>query len=225
MSKGLVPSLATRQQIDALSLNSRPLIICDVDEVLLHFIRGLENHLTRNGYWLDAKSFALTGNIRRQDNNLAADFEKVQELLTAFLHQDSGSLDAIDGARDALASIADVADIVLLTNVPEKLRSSRISNLDSHGFDHPVITNEGLKGPAAIEIAKKSGVPVFFLDDTPTNVESVRDALPEAHIIHFIADVRFSSVLAPVDGVHLRTGNWNETHSYIRNVINQTNGK
>ncbi len=217
-------SPSTLAQIEALDLLPRPLIICDVDEVLLHFLKGLENHLERSGYWLDAKSFALNGNIKHKDNDVVANFDEIRELIHGFFSADSGRLDAIDEARDSLAALASHAEIVLLTNLPEKFRSARIANLRGHGFEHPVVTNEGPKGPAARKIAVKAGQPVFFLDDAPNNVESVRDALPNAHIIHFVGDQRFLSLVDNVDGVHLRTGDWIETHGYIQNVLNAANG-
>jgi hypothetical protein len=45
---------STREQILQLELDpQRPLLLCDVDEVVVHFLRGLENWLDRNGLWLD----------------------------------------------------------------------------------------------------------------------------------------------------------------------------
>ncbi|MBZ0217096.1 MAG: hypothetical protein K8F25_11120, partial [Fimbriimonadaceae bacterium] len=146
----------TIAQIDALTLSLRPLIICDVDEVLLHFVNGLEKYLARNGYWLDTRSFALNGNIRSNDDDEPADNLRVHDLISGFFAEDSARLEAIDGARDALASFSGVADIVLLTNLPDKYRDDRVANLQNHGFDHPVVTNDGPKGPAAHRIAVKS---------------------------------------------------------------------
>lgn len=213
----------TVAQIDALSLTRRPLIICDVDEVLLHFVRALEGYLEREGYWLDRTSFALNGNIRAKTDDEPAGIAEIHGMISNFFSQESGRLDPIEGARDSLASFAEIADVVLLTNLPERYRDSRITNLQKHGFNHPVVTNDGLKGPAAHRIAVKSGKPVFFLDDAPNNVQSVGEALPDAHIIHFVPDERFSEVLEDVDGVHLRSGDWAETHRYIWSVLNAEN--
>ena len=54
-----------RTQIDELSLDSnRPLLLCDADEVLFQFVRGLERHLETQGFHLDLISFSLFGNIK-----------------------------------------------------------------------------------------------------------------------------------------------------------------
>ena len=57
-------------QIEALSLvRGRPLIVTDCDEVLMQFLVGLETYIETQGLWLDLKSYALTGNIKRRDTN------------------------------------------------------------------------------------------------------------------------------------------------------------
>ena len=53
----------TRRQIDELEITQGPLILCDVDEVALHFVAPFEAHLRRNGFELIARSYGLTGNI------------------------------------------------------------------------------------------------------------------------------------------------------------------
>ena len=54
-------TVTTERQIEALTLDPlRPLIVCDVDEVILHFLRGFEAYLNDNGLWLDPASFALS---------------------------------------------------------------------------------------------------------------------------------------------------------------------
>ena len=56
----------TRLQIAGLRLGGRPLVICDVDEVVVHFTRELEDHLDTHGLYLSPQSFALNGNVRRK---------------------------------------------------------------------------------------------------------------------------------------------------------------
>ncbi len=213
---------ATREQIAALDLRSQPLIICDVDEVLLNFVEALEGHLDRNGFWLDKRSFALNGNIKYLGGHDPADTDQVRNLIYSFFAEETANLTPVVGAREALDTLAERAEIVLLTNMPDRFRAARLENLTGHGIHHPVVTNTGPKGPAVIEISRKSGNPVFFLDDTPGNVSSVKSAMPDAHIIHFIADPKFAELVEHIDGISLRSSNWPETLDYIVSVLDQT---
>ena len=212
---------ATREQIAALDLRAKPLIICDVDEVLLKFIESLEQYLDRNGYWLDKKSFALNGNIKHHGGHDPADTDKVRNLIYSFFAEETANLTLVDGACEALDALSGHAEIVLLTNMPDRFRDARLENLINHGIHHPVVTNIGPKGPAAIEISRKAGNPVFFLDDTPGNVKSVKTALPDAHIIHFIADSCFAELVENIDGVSLRSSDWPETLEHIVSLLEQ----
>ena len=56
----------TRAEIEALDIGRSPLIICDVDEVVLSFIGGFERHIGRHGHFLDPKSYALARNAKRR---------------------------------------------------------------------------------------------------------------------------------------------------------------
>lgn len=212
---------ATQEQIAALELRAQPLIICDVDEVLLNFVEALEQHLDRNGYWLDKQSFALNGNIKYLGGHDPADTDQVRHLIHSFFAEETGNMTPVDGAQEALEALAGHAEIVLLTNMPDRFRATRLENLTMHGIHHPVVTNSGPKGPAAIEISRKAGNPVFFLDDTPGNVKSVKAALPEAHVIHFIADPNFAELVENIEGISLRSSNWPETLDHILSVLDQ----
>ena len=71
-----------RRQVTALRLHAeRPLIISDADEVLLQFVRALEDFLDAEGLHLALTSFALTGNIRRRATDEALPGPEVRELL------------------------------------------------------------------------------------------------------------------------------------------------
>ena len=48
---------------DVAHTHDRPLLICDVDEVVLHLVDPFEDLLRERGYVLKDHSFQLTGNI------------------------------------------------------------------------------------------------------------------------------------------------------------------
>lgn len=205
-----------KRQIDALDLDrDRPLVICDVDEVVVHFLRSLEEHLDENGCWLDKSSFALNGNIRLKSNNEAVATQMVGELLYSCFDAKTHVMDAIEGAADALRQLEDMAEIVMLTNLPERYLDQRVQNLQGHGIHYPVVANSGHKGPAVEALINGSEHHVVFIDDSPNNIASVHKWCPRTHLIHFIQDRNFARHVTSIDEVALRTDNWTETHRFI----------
>ncbi|HOV03921.1 MAG TPA: hypothetical protein PLG99_05890, partial [Kaistiaceae bacterium] len=71
----------TAEQITAVRLSGRPLVVCDVDEVVLSFIGPFETYLADSGFRLVARSYGLTGNIERLDDGTAIAQAEVGRLL------------------------------------------------------------------------------------------------------------------------------------------------
>ncbi len=206
----------TLAEIERLPLEgSRPVVICDVDEVIFHFLEGLENHLQRNDCWLDPASFALTGNIRSLQTNDPVSRERVGELLFGFFAHSAHSLKPISGAQEALSSLSYVCDIILLTNLPRDYLEQRQTNLKNEGFDYPIVMNRGHKGLAVNRINQRGGSPVFFLDDSPTNIEAVSTHSPETILIHFMQDERFRQVMPDLPQADLQAKSWQQTKAFI----------
>ena len=205
----------TRAEIEALDIGRSPLIICDVDEVVLSFIGGFERHIGRHGHFLDPKSYALAGNVKRRGDAFTLPRAEVEALLDEFFILDSGRMDLVSGALPALDALSELAQIVLLTNIPAAYRAQRQANLRRHGLRYPVIVNEGPKGPAVARLIEGHEDHVFFLDDAPDNLRSVACHVPHAHLIHFIADARFEALCETVEEVHLRTRSWRDARAFV----------
>ena len=210
----------TRQQLAHLPATpGRPLLICDVDEVVVHFLKGLEAYLDERGLWLDPASFALNGNIRYKAGNAPLPGSELGRLLMDFFAARTRHLAAIDGAVDALATLAEHADIVMLTNLPDDFRADRIANLAGHGIAFPVVTNEGPKGPAVSAIAAGRRAPVVFIDDNHGYLTSAREHEPDVHLVHFLQDPRFGRHVEHFDYMSLRTDNWKEAEAHVMGLI------
>ena len=204
-------------QLEALSLHEeRPLIITDADEVLLRFMERVEHYLDTLGLWIDLSSFALSTNIKSKETNEPV---KVPTLIDDFFASETAYIDAAPGAADALASLSELAQIVVLTNLPAPHREDRINNLKGHGMDYPVVVNSGLKGPAVKWLTQKTSGPVFFLDDIPHNIDSVAEHAPEVHTIHFVADPRLAKLINKAEGATARIDIWAEAHEFIAGKI------
>ncbi|MGB3808868.1 MAG: hypothetical protein WA943_02165 [Parvibaculum sp.] len=209
-------------QIEALSLvRGRPLIISDCDEVLMQFLVGLETYLETQGLWLDLKSYALTGNIKRRDTDVAIDPSEMPDLMKGFFETSTNLLLAVPGAADALKALSARAQIVVLTNVPFSQRETRARSLAAQGMDYPVIANTGLKGGAVRKLADIVEAPVFFLDDIPHNISSVAKAHSACHRLHFIADPRLAKLMGPAADSHFHTTDWRLAQTFIEERLTE----
>lgn len=209
----------TSQQLAELEFSGRPLIVCDVDEVALHFIKHLDRHMRSNGYELLARSYGLNGNIVGIEDQQPADIDAVRYLLTSFFEDEVRNQTPVDGVTEVLNRLNSKADVVFLTNVPATHRQARTETLHGHGLAFPVITNSGEKGPVVAKIAERAGNPIIFLDDSPIHMVSVRDHHPDTHLIHFVADKRFFDLTDPIDGVHMRTNDWHSVGAHLNDLL------
>ena len=210
----------TKSQISVLELNAaRPLVICDVDEVVMHFLRGLEEFLDENGLWLDPASFALNGNIKYKNSHTPLPGSEIGGTLEQFFKERVGSLDPIDGAADALSKFSEHADVIMLTNMPDAYRGERIDNLRDHGMVYPVVSNSGPKGPSVRHIAEMIERPVVFIDDTPSNVNSVTEHASSVHVLHFMQDQRFRRHLPEMTQILASVDNWDDGTAHVLRAV------
>lgn len=210
----------TENQIHALTIDAgRPLVVCDVDEVVLHFLRDFEDFLGGNDLWLDPASFALNGNVRRREGGEPVSTAELGELIMRFFAERTRHMQPVAGAHEALTSIADAAQVVLLSNIPEAYQDDRAANLADHGFNFPLVVNRGPKGPAVKAMADGHRASVVFIDDVPSYIASVAEHCPAANLVHFLQDHRFGRFVERFDFVSLRTDNWPEAHAHIAGLL------
>ena len=208
----------TRQVADLLGTgfgrDGRPLLVCDVDEVVLHLVAPFERVLHERGYELRSRSFRLTGNIFERATGREATQGDVWAALTQLFEEQERRQHLVEGVDEGLAAVADVAEIVFLTNMPHAFAKHRRAHLSAHGLHYPLLTNTGTKatGIAALKDGRER---VGFVDDTPTNLQLVRDAHPDVHLFHFMADDAFRALAEPIDGVSISTGDWKEAGRHI----------
>lgn len=184
----------TREQIAALKLGGRPLVVLDVDEVVLEFVGPFGRFLESEGYRLKAGSFRLTGNIFGLDDGEVAGRETVGGLLDRFFVLQADWQKPAEGAVAGIARLAEQADVVLLTAMPHRHFAIREPLLRSHGVDVPLVTTETAKGPA-IAAMRSAGMPVAFVDDLPGNLLSARQTVEDIHLVHLMAAPAFRAFL------------------------------
>lgn len=202
--------------IDTLALSKKPLIICDVDEVVLEFIAPLQAYLASVDHRLLADSFRLNGNIRRIADDVAATKEEIDAFQEAFFSTQDKWQTPAKGASAALEALKDDADIVFLTAMPPRHQAVRRAVLDQHGLPYPIVATEEAKGPIAASLIGERGVPAVFLDDIARNLHSVREHAPSCLLINLMANEAFRALAPdPGEGV-LKARDWGHAGELIR---------
>lgn len=203
-------------QLAELSLDrGRPLVISDADEVLFLFMREFETYLDMRGMYFDWASYALSGNLRHRHDHAQVPFERVPEMIEDFFEHHTELFTPVPLAAESLAALSARAQVVVLTNIPTRQRARRAKCLALHGMDYPVVANVGAKGLAVRHLAEQVDAPVFFLDDSPRNLQSVKLATDRVDRLHFVADARLHKLLGPVTEHHLSTTEWTEARAFI----------
>jgi hypothetical protein len=202
------------KQIERIPLDpDRPLIVTDADEVLCHFIVGLERVLERQALRFDLVGFAITGNVKHR-NGVALSPAEVSEQIELFFESETESIEPVDGAARALAALSAQAQILVLSNVPMPALAARARWLARHGMDYPLVANIGRKGPALRHLAARAGRPVLFIDDIPHNLTSVAEHAPDVLRIQYIADPRLSRAVPRCPDCHHRAADWADIRAF-----------
>lgn len=77
--------------VSHIRLQERPLIVCDVDDVVLHFFAPFLTFIEAEGHEFLPRSFRLTGNIVSKANGSALEEKDVHRLIGAFFEaQENG---------------------------------------------------------------------------------------------------------------------------------------
>jgi hypothetical protein len=188
---------------------SRPLVICDCDEVLLHFVGPFADYLaTEHDLTLHLDTFALSGNIRRADGSavLGADFPP---LLDRFFDTHMVTQTPVPGAAIALATLAERCDIVILTNVDDRHSAVRAAELARHGMPYRVVCNSGAKGaPVRALIDDYGATTAAFVDDLPPHHSSVKRTAPAVFRLHMVADPRLQRLIPAAADADARIDDW-----------------
>jgi len=196
----------------------RPLVIVDADEVILQFVAGFDRFLRERGLFLDLSSYRLHGNVKHLDDRTPVLDVEVTALLEEF-RSDLDWLEAVEGAQDALATLAGLSSIVVLTNISPAQAGPRIRNLMTLGLDLPLVANSGLKGPAVRDLANRAGARAFFIDDIPQQLASAAEHAPNVVRVHLIGDERLKPLLAPSPHAHHYAEDWASAEAFIREQL------
>lgn len=203
---------------------SRPLLVTDCDEVLLHMVRHFAE-------WLDREhdiAFTLEGNpfvqaMQRRGSDEPITPKEVWALLGGFFDTEMPSQLPIAGAVEAIAEIGREADVVVLTNLADERNAARRAQLCAVGIDVPVYTNQGPKGSALRRIVEEHGARrALFVDDIAQHHRSALEEIPHVRRLHFCGE---PAVAPHVPCAHVaghadaRIDNWDEALPWVLETL------
>ena len=154
--------------------------------------------------------------MTRRDGGPAPTREDMWALLGGFFPAEMHRQTLVPHAREALAALAEVADIVVLTNLQDHCRTARIEQLASHGIAHRVECNQGGKGTPVSRLVAEYGNPVtVFVDDLAVHHESVAKHAPGVHRLHMVSEPTLAEVMPKAPYANARIDDWREAADWI----------
>lgn len=202
---------------------SRPLIITDCDEVLLHMVVPFRQWLDETHdvhFDMHDRSFAEA--LRHKDSGEPLERELVWQLLIGFFDTEMHRQAPISGAVEALLRLSRIADIEVLTNIGERHHGQRVEQLASHGLALPVHWNQGGKGrPLAAIVAARQPSVTLFIDDLADHHHSVATHAPDVWRLHMVGEPEIAAGIPAAPYAHARIDDWASAETWITQRLAQ----
>lgn len=199
---------------------SRPLVVTDCDEVLLHMVAHFREYLgEEHGVDFNVEGGSFARAMRYRTSGEVLPDEEMWRLLNLFFDTEMHRQKPIAGAVEAMTQLAEHADVVVLTNLLDHRAEVRAAQLAGHGIDARVFTNQGPKGPALKKIVEEFRPSrVAFIDDLAVHHQSAREVVPHAVRLHLCGE----ALMAPnIDCAHraghadARIDRWDEALPWL----------
>ncbi|WP_370306487.1 HAD family hydrolase [Sphingobium abikonense] len=202
---------------------TRPLIITDCDEVLLHMVAPFRHWLDETHdvhFDMHDRSFAEA--LRHKDSGEPLERELVWQLLVGFFDTEMHRQAPIAGAVEAMQRLSRIADIEMLTNIGERHHQQRIAQLAALGLHFPVHWNQGGKGrPLAAIVADRQPSAALFIDDLAEHHHSVATHAPGVWRLHMVGEADIAAGVPAAPYAHARIDDWAAAEAWIMQRLAQ----
>ena len=199
---------------------SRPLVISDCDEVLLHMVAPFRDWLAES----EGVTFRMEGNsfanaLRWSESGEPVGERDIWRLLGGFFDTQMHRQLPIAGAVSGINALAEHADVVILTNLTDERQAHRARQLAEHGIHARVFTNQGPKGPALAGILDEFRPSrAIFIDDLPQHHQSAAETAPHVRRLHLCGEPMLAGKIdcAHEQGhAHARIDRWHEAMPWL----------
>ena len=192
---------------------SRPLIISDCDEVLLHMIGPFRDWLGEaHGIDFDMRGGEFANAMTRRETGAVVETAEIWPLLNLFFDSEMHRQHPIDGSVAGIAALREHADVVVLTNLQDHRQETRTRQLADHGLNLRVFTNQGPKGPALQAIIEEYRPSrAIFIDDLAQHHGSVAEVAPQVSRLHLCGEPLIAGHIAcahKAGHAHARIDDW-----------------
>lgn len=202
--------------LDHISLGDRPLVVCDVDDVVLQFATPFEAFLETRGHRLLPRSFKLTGNIVTGADETVIEAPAVKALIDAFFLEQERWQTPFADAVDSLHALGGDCDLVFLTAMPPRHAEVRRRLLDQLTLHFPMIATEDAKGPMVARLHRQRPLPVAFVDDMVHNLHSVSEHVPNCLLVYLPPPLEIFRFAPDPHETVRRVSTWPEAAKLIR---------
>ena len=199
---------------------TRPLIISDCDEVLLHMVAPFKDWLEETqgvSFQLEGHNFAEA--LRWQESGELLAPADIWKMLGRFFDTQMDSQMPIAGAVEGINTLAEKADVVILTNLVDERRDKRAQQLAVHGIHARVFTNQGPKGPALKAIIEEyAPTRALFIDDLAQHHASVAEITPHVTRLHLCGEPMIAHAIDcahKAGHAHSRIDRWDEALPWL----------
>ncbi len=203
---------------------SRPLVITDCDEVLLHMVAPFRDWLGEvHGIDFSMKNSDWGNALTYRDARGQVEPKEIWQLLNGFFDSEMYRQKPIVGAVESMTRLGEHADVVVLTNLNDHRQEARAQQLRDVGLPLRVFTNQGPKGPALKAILDEyQPSRAVFIDDLPQHHDSVGQLTPEVMRLHLCGE----PLLAPhiscahlAGHAHARIDTWEHALPWLLDTI------
>jgi len=199
---------------------SRPLLITDCDEVLLHMVAPWRQWLGEAegvDFTFSGQDFASA--MRYRSTGELVPQSEMWRLLDVFFSTQMDRQVPIEGSVNAIQTLSRQADVVVLTNLGDSYQQARTRQLADHGLNLKVYTNQGPKGPALQRIvAEFRPSRAVFIDDIALHHGSVAELAPDVARLHLCGEPELAPHIrcAHAQGhAHARIDTWEQALPWL----------
>jgi hypothetical protein len=189
---------------------TRPLVITDCDEVLMHMVVPFAKWVDEeHGVLFRMEDASFAGALKRKECGTPLEAAEVWPLLDGFFRTEMARQYPIPGAIAAMAAIGAEAVIVVLTNVGPDHQAARGAQLAALGFDAPVIGSRGGKGePVSRLLDERRPSVAVCIYDLAGHDASVAHEAPEVWRLHMVGEPAIADKIAPAPNWFKKDASW-----------------
>jgi hypothetical protein len=207
---------------------TKPLVISDCDEVLLHMVAPYKEWLAeQHGIAFAMESSDFGKAMRYASDGRVVEPAEIWRLLGLFFDTEMHRQPAIAGAVEGINALARHANVVILTNLNDDRREARTRQLESVGITARVFTNTGPKGPALKAILDEyQPSRAVFIDDLPQHHGSVMEIAPHVSRLHLCGEplvARYIDCAHEAGHAHARIDDWDRALPWLMDRITGAN--